>query len=83
MDQMIINIIGAGIMAGLGWWARTLWDRIEALSEKLATFQVKVAGEYVSNERMNATLGEMKADLRYIRQRLDENPNRRASDPRP
>jgi len=80
MDQTTINLIGGAIMAGLGWFARTMWDKQEAHSKELADFRVLVAGEYVSNHRLNHVLVELKEDLRYIRARLDETPQRRQSD---
>lgn len=80
MDQMTINILAGGAFAALGWFARTLWDRQEAHSKELASVRVMIAGEYVSNNKLNEVMKELKGDLRYIRDRLDETPQRRQTD---
>jgi hypothetical protein len=99
MDQTLINIaltialgIGGVVMGAIGWFARTLWDRIQEHSKEIADIRVKLAAEYVSNSELanavsdikdsvrNMTM-EMKADIGYIRNRLDGLPQRRQSDP--
>lgn len=38
MDQQtIFNFIAGAILAGLGWWARTLWDAVGTLDTKVHT----------------------------------------------
>lgn len=80
MDQMTINLLGGAVMAGLGWFARTLWDRQEAHGKELSEFRVLVARDYVSTPELNQLLEGIKGDLRYIRNRLDETPQRRQED---
>jgi hypothetical protein len=80
MDQTTINIIGSALFAALGWFARTLWERQQAHSKELADVRVMIAGDYVSNARLNLMMSEIKSDLRYIRDRLDETPQRRHGD---
>lgn len=81
MDQTSINLAGGAVMGALGWFARMLWDRQEAQSKALADVRVMIAGEYVSNMKFNQVMGELRDDLRYIRDRLDEAPQRRHGDP--
>lgn len=80
MDQVTINMLAAAAFAALGWFARTLWERQEAHSKELAEVRVMIAGEYVSNLKLSEAMRELKGDLRYIRDRLDETPQRRQSD---
>lgn len=80
MDQMTINLLAGAVMAALGWFARMLWDRQEAHSRELANVRVLIAGEYVSNLKFNQVMGELRDDVRYIRDRLDETPQRRHGD---
>jgi hypothetical protein len=80
VDQMTINLLGGAVMAGLGWFARTLWDRQEAHGKELSDFRVLIARDYVSTVELNQIMTEVKGDLRYIRDRLDETPMRRQSD---
>lgn len=81
MDQGTINIIAGALMAALGWFARSLWERQQAHSKELADVRVLIAGDYVSNAKLNIILAELKGDLLYIRERLDETPRRRHGDP--
>lgn len=80
MDQGTINIIAGALMAALGWFARSLWERQQAHSKELADVRVLIAGDYVSNAKLNLVMSELKGDLIYIRERLDETPRRRHGD---
>ena len=80
MDQMTLNIIAGGGLAGLGWFARMLWERQEAHGKDLADVRILIAGNYVTHTKLGTVIGELKEDLRYIRDKLDEVPQRRATD---
>jgi hypothetical protein len=77
MDQMTINLLAGAGFAALGWFARTLYDKQEAHGKDLADFKVKVATEYVPNTALSRVMDEVRSDLRYIRERLDEVPPKR------
>lgn len=81
MDQTTINFIGAAAMAALGWFARTLWDRQEAHGREISEVKVLIAGNYVTHVKLGEVMTELRDDLRYIRDRLDEKPQRRQGDP--
>lgn len=83
MDQTTLNFIAGGVMAALGWFARMLWDRQDAHSKEIAEVRVLIAGSYVTNTKLGEVMSELKDDLRYIRDRLDETPQRRQGDSRP
>jgi hypothetical protein len=80
MDQTTINLAGGAAMGALGWFARMLWDRQEAQSKALADVRVMIAGDYVSNTKLGQVMAELRDDVRYIRERLDETPQRRSGD---
>lgn len=83
MDQTTINFIAGGILTALGWFARMLWERQEAHGKEIADVRILIAGSYVTNDKLGVVMDELKGDLRYIRDRLDETPHRRQSDQRP
>lgn len=85
MDQTTLNFIAGAVMGCLGWFARMLWDRQDAHSKEIADVRILIAGSYVTKTQLGEVLSQVKEDLRYIRDRLDESqtPQRRAGDPRP
>lgn len=50
--QPILNILGAGGLAALGWLGRTLYDSIRALEKDLAQHKHEVARDYVTNNEL-------------------------------
>lgn len=94
MDQSTLNIAAGAVMGCLGWFARMLWDRQEAHSKELEAAKIDsakavsevrelLAGSYVTHSKLGEVIGDIKEDLRYIRDKLDETPQRRAGDLRP
>lgn len=77
MEQTIINLVGAGGLGALGWLVARFIGRQDEQAKELAELKVHLAGEYVTNQKLNQVLSELKVDLRYIRDRLDEIPHRR------
>jgi hypothetical protein len=80
MDQTTLNFIAGGGLAALGWFARMLWERQEAHGKEIADVRILLAGNYVTHTKLGSVISELKEDLRYIRDKLDEVPQRRASD---
>lgn len=80
MDQTTLNIAAGAVMGTLGWFARMLWDRQQAHDKELADIRILIAGSYVTNTKLGAVISELKEDLRYIRDKLDEVPARRHGD---
>lgn len=94
MDQNTLNIAAGAVMGCLGWFARMLWDRQEAQAKALedareasnradAEVRIMIAQHYVTHTKLGDVIRDLKEDLTYIRDRLDETPQRRQSDPRP
>lgn len=81
MDQSTINTLIAFAGATLGWVGRMLWERQELLRADLTKLQVLVVGDYVHNDKLRDLLTEFKADIKYIRDRVDSfAPHRREGD---
>jgi len=86
MDQstynVLIGIVLTLVAGGIGWFARTIWDRVDKVDDKLNSFRIEVARDYVSTHDLDSALGPVKGDLTYIRNRLDmmQPPARRAGD---
>lgn len=94
MDQSTLNIAAGAVMGCLGWFARMLWDRQEAQSKAIeeakeasnradSEIRIMIAQNYVTNTKLGDVIRDLKEDLTYIRDRLDETPHRRAGDARP
>lgn len=99
MDQTAINILigitmaaGGIVTAAIGWFARTLWDRLRELENRVNANEVLVARDYVSSAELAGVIVDMKAamvavvqpiqsNIEYIRHRVDGIPQRRQSDP--
>lgn len=97
-DQTLINIamaivlaIGGIITGAIGWFARTLWDRLRELENRVTANEITVARDYVSSSELASVISDVKAamvavvqpiqsNIEYIRNRVDNIPQRRQSD---
>ncbi len=100
MDQTVINIIlavflflGGVAMTAIGWFANTIWTKLQEVERRQTAHEVRVAGDYVSNSELVSVIADIKStmlhlvapiqsDLGYIRTRVDGIPQRRESDHR-
>jgi hypothetical protein len=69
--QTYINAALAVICAGIGWFARTLWDGQQKLKDELSALHVKVAEEYVPNTRFESVLREINENIKLVLNKLD------------
>jgi len=60
------------VCAGLGWWARVMWDAVQKLKDDLATLQLNIAQNYVRKddlkERLNEALEPVRDALHEIKE---------------
>jgi hypothetical protein len=61
--------IGCGC---IGWFARTLWDGQQKIKDDMALFKVKVAEEYVPNNRFETVLQQINRNIQRVLDKLDE-----------
>ena len=65
--QHIFNLFGTMATAGLGWFAKTLYDAIKSIESDLSAHKVKIAEQYVTN----GDLAEVKAMVQRVLDKLD------------
>jgi hypothetical protein len=70
--QTMINLIGGVVLAGIGWFARQVWEAVKELRADLHELEVNLPSHYVKRVDYAADLAEIKALLQKIFDRLDQ-----------
>ena len=65
--QPIFNLLGAGVIAGVGWFLKGVIDENKKTAETLGECRLDVARNYVTH----GDLGDIKETLRRIEDKLD------------
>jgi hypothetical protein len=72
MDQQtLINIGGGIILAGIGWWARVIWESVQRLKEDLHEIEVDLPKSYVTKDDFNITMKHIETMVQRIYDKLD------------
>jgi len=69
--QSLINLVAGILIAGGGWFARTLWDAVQELKSDLSNLRVEIAKDYVPRNDFNRLGDELKDMLNKIFEKLD------------
>jgi len=69
--QTIVNIGGGIILAGIGWWARVIWDSVQRLKEDLHEIEVDLPKSYVTKDDFNQTMKHIENMVQRIYDKLD------------
>lgn len=69
--QTIINFGVGGVIAGLGWFARTLWDATQSLQQNVHQIEVELPKSYVRRDEFQETMKEIKSLVERIYDKLD------------
>lgn len=69
--QSIINIGAGSLLAMFGWFARELWDMVQAIKQDVQALEVKLAKEYTTHADMNARFDKIEIILGKIFDKLD------------
>jgi uncharacterized alpha-E superfamily protein len=69
--QTLINIGAGSTLAVIGWFARELWEAVNAMKKDLHKLEVKIAKEYTTREDMNARFDKIEMILGKIFDKLD------------
>lgn len=76
--QTAFNLVAGGVAFLGGWVLKTVWEAIEdlqkeekALTDKVATIQVLVAGKYVPRDELSKQFDQINDALRRIEDKLD------------
>ena len=58
------------------WWINTTWAKVATVERQLHLFEVRVAGEYVSNAQLERMLDPITKHLESIESKLDQKADR-------
>jgi len=70
--QTIINIGAGASLAGIGWFARQLWDAVQELKEELADIREDIAKHYVPKADFKEAMSEIRSMFSEIRTILND-----------
>lgn len=69
--QTLINIGAGSVLAVIGWFARELWEAVNAMKKDLHKLEVKIAKEYTTHSDMNARFDKLEGILERIFDKID------------
>jgi hypothetical protein len=69
--QTLVNIGGGLILAGIGWWARVIWDSVQRLKEDLHEIEVDLPKSYVTKDDFAQTMKHIESMFQRIYDKLD------------
>ena len=69
--QTIINLIGGSALAGVGWFARQIWDSVAELRRDVHQIEVDLPSNYVKKVDIEARFDRLENILERIFDRLD------------
>lgn len=68
--QEILNVLGAILLAGVGWWLNNLWAMVKSLQEQISTVHVKLVENYVPRAEMQDSFDRIFRKLDEIQKEL-------------
>jgi hypothetical protein len=68
--QEMFNIAATGVSAGLGWFAREMYNAVQALKEDLYKFREEVARDYAPRSELKTMKEEIMNALHRIEDKL-------------
>ena len=71
MDQSTINMVFGAILAVTGWFARILWEAVQALKSDLHKVEVDLPKSYVSKFDMDKRMDHIEDMFKRIYDKLD------------
>ena len=69
--QSLINVGGGIILAGVGWWARVIWESVQRLKDDLHLIEVELPKSYVTKDDFNITMKHIETMVQRIYDKLD------------
>lgn len=69
--QALINLAGGIILAGIGWWARMIWESVQKLKDDLHRVELDLPKSYISKDDFAATMKRIEAMVERIENKLD------------
>jgi len=73
MDQQeLINSGMTIIVAGVGWWVKTIWGAVEVLKSRVSQNELTVASKCVTREELTQIVTKMFDKLDRIEDKIDK-----------
>lgn len=69
--QSLINMAGGIILAGIGWWARMIWESVQKLKDDLHELEVDLPKTYVSKNDLDKRMQHIEDMFQRIYDKLD------------
>jgi predicted negative regulator of RcsB-dependent stress response len=71
MDQTTINMVFGAILAVAGWFARQLWEAVQALKSDLHKIEVDLPISYVRKDDLDKRMDHIETMFQRIYDKLD------------
>lgn len=69
--QFLFNTVLGVVLAGVGWFARQIWDAVQTLQRDLHDLEVRLPSNYIRRDEFSDTVRELKEMLGKILDKLD------------
>jgi hypothetical protein len=69
--QTLVNVGGGVILAGIGWWARIIWESVQRLKDDLHEIEVDLPKSYVSKNDLDKRMEHIESMFQRIYDKLD------------
>jgi hypothetical protein len=70
--QSLINLAGGIILAGIGWWARMIWESVQKLKDDIHQVEVDLPKSYVSKNDLDKRMQHIEDMFQRIYNKLDQ-----------
>ena len=73
--QVIVDIAGGALIAGIGWFARQIWDSVKELQKDIHKLEVDLPTTYVTKASIEARFDKIDNLFDKLFERLNEQSN--------
>ena len=74
--QIIINFGGAAALSTLGWFARQLWDSVQALKEDVKQIEINLPTHYVKKDDLAVRFDRIEHLLDRLYEKVEQKADR-------
>lgn len=74
--QIIINIGGAAALSTIGWFARQLWDSVQALKEDVKQIEINLPTHYVKKDDLAVRFDRIEHLLDRLYEKVEQKADR-------
>ena len=69
--DVILNLLFAGVISGLGWWIKTQKEELDRVRILLNRTREELAKDYVSKADSNQVLGQIMSKFDRLEEKID------------